>query len=728
MSISGGGDAATFRFSYSNHQEEGIIPNNTYDRNTFLVSTQLKATKKLTFGTTINYTRSDYTRIQQGSNTSGLMLGLLRTPPTFDNSNGLDNPVDDPSSYIFLDGSQRNYRGGGGYDNPYWTVNNALRNENVDRAIVSFEADYNFSKWVNLDFKIGTDFASDERQQNFEINSRTAPGGRIISDQYTTNQTDVYLQLSGGGNLSDKFQINYFGGINLFNYNFDNQLTTGNTLNFQGFADLSNTSSIVSDNRISRYRTLGFYGEVEVSYDEILYLTLTGRQDYDSRLQVPNVSSISDLAFFYPSASLAFVFTELLSSDILSFGKARISYARVGSGPPFAYSTTTTYRAPTPIIGIGDGWGDPLSAPIGGITSYGLNEVLGNPDLEPEFTTSYEFGLDLRFLEGKIGLDVAYYTRTTEGSILNASLPRSTGFESIWLNAGELTSDGLEVVLNVNPVRTKDWDWNLNFNFTTSKTVIDALAPGVERLQIAGFTGTGIFLVAGEQYGSIFGGAYLRAEAGTDSDQGLAVPGGPLVIDDATGYQIPDSELRAIGNSNPDFILGIKNSLDYKGFNFSFFFDWKQGGDLWNGTAWALSFFGASQLTADTRVETPTPIEGVLASDRTTPNANAVVRDQSYWQSSVGGFGSVDEQFVEDASWLRLRELSLSYSFNPSIFENTVIEGLRIGLYGRNLWYSTPYTGVDPETSLTGVGNGQGLDYFNNPSSRSYFFKLNIQF
>lgn len=730
LSVSGGGEKATFRFSYSNHDETGIIPNNTYKRNSFFLSSQFKAIENLTLDVSANYTRSDYVRVQQGSNTSGIMLGLLRTPPTFDNSNGFDNPVDSRSAYQFLDGSQRNYRGGGGYDNPYWIVNNALRNENVDRTILSFSAAYNFSQWANLTFKVGKDFTSDERKQNFDLGTRTASNGRVIEDTYTTNQLDAYLQLGGSGDLSSTVKLNYFVGMNAFNYRFDNYATTGNGLAIPNFVNLSNAATVASRSTIDRYRTLGIYGQVEVSYNEMLYLTLTGRQDYDTRLRDPAKDfKASDLGFFYPSASLSFVFSELLALDFLSFGKARVSYARVGAGPPSSYSTSTIYQAST----IGDGWGDRISYPIGGATSFGLFSILGNPELTPEFSTTLEYGLDLRFLEGKIGLDIAYYNRKTTDAILNASLAHSSGYENVWLNAAELTSDGLEITVNANPIRKDNWYWDFSLNFTSSKSVIDELAPGVEQLQIGGFTGSGIYLVKGQQYGSIFGGAYLRAGAGREGDDGLSLPSGELVIqDDPTkaeyGYQIPDQTLRAIGNSNPKFILGFKNNLRYKNFNLSFFFDWKNGGDLWNGTAWALTFFGASELTEQTRVEQPAPIKGVKASDRTTPNDIPIVRGQSYWQSSVGGFGSVDEQFVQDASWIRLRELSLTYTFNPKVFDKTFIEDVRIGVVGRNLWYSTPYDGIDPETSLTGTGNAQGLNYFNNPSTRSYMFQLNVQF
>ena len=726
LSISGGNEQANFRLSYSNHDEEGIVPNNTYDRNTFMLSSSLKATDKLNFSGTINYTRSDYTRIQQGSNTSGVMLGLLRTPATFDNSNGLGaGAVDDASAYIFADGSQRNYRGGGGYDNPFWISNLATKDEKVDRTFGSFTASYNFNQWAQLSLTVGSDITAEERKQDFEINTRTAAGGRVIHDNYKIVQNDAYLRLSGGGDVGSEFAINYFAGINLFNYRSENAYIQGDGLAFQNFVNLANASNIQASNTISRYRTLGIFGSFEASYRNTFFLTVTGRQDYDSRLGVPtNEFKASDIGFFYPSISTSIVFSELIDVDFLTFGKLRASYAEVGAGPPSAYSTSSVFVSAAP----GDGWGDPVSFPISGISGFEVSGTLGNPELKPEKTKTIELGLDMRFLNNRLGLDVAYFTSDGEDQILSASLPRSTGYTQVFLNSGALSTEGWEAVLTANPVKTKNFNWNVTANFTKVLTTVDALAPGLERLQIGGFTGTGIFLVAGNSYGSIFGGAYLREGAGGPNDDGLNIPEGPIVVTDDPasaeyGYQAVDGTLRAIGDTNPDFTVGITNTFDYKGFSLSFLIDWKKGGEMWNGTNWALSFFGRSQLTADTRNETPFAIDGVLSDG--SPNTINIVRDQDYWQSSVGGFGSVDEQFVQKTNWVRLRELSLGYTFNNSLFKNSFIKGLNIGVYGRNLWLDTPYDGVDPETSLTGTGNSQGLDYFNMPGTKSYGFYLN---
>lgn len=727
ISISGGGETATFRLSASDLKANGVIPNEEYDRKTVKLASSLQPLDNLTISGSINYTKSDYVRVQQGSNTSGLLLGMLRTPVSFDNANGFDpkDAVDEVSAYQFPDFRQRNYRGGGGYDNPYWIINNALGYEDVSRTFGNIKIDYKVSQWLGFGVNIGYDLTSDVRKQEFEINSRTNASGAIRHDEYATQQYDNYFNILGGGNLTDDIALNYLVGANAFSFNNHRTNVQGTGLVFPGFLDISNATSLSSFEDINRFKSLGFVGQVEVSWRRLLYLTLSARQDYDSRLGNPTDFKLENTGFFYPSASLAFVFSELMEeNDIFSFGKLRLSYAQVGAPPPNPYSTQSVFVSPA----IGDGWGDDITFPIAGVSGFDQSSLLGNANLTPELSTTVEVGVDLRFFNGRLGLDATYYNRKTKDAILNASLTPSTGYTNVWLNSGEMTSSGIELTLNAEPIRTQNFGWSTQINFTKSENIVDKLAPGIERLFLAGFNSAGTYLVEGNQYGAIFGGAYLRQDAGGPNDTNLNIPGGPVVINDDPlspefGYQAVDPSQRSIGNPNPDFILGWNNSITYKALSVNFLLDWREGGDLWNGTAWALSFFGRSQLTADTREETPTPIEGVLSDG--TPNNIAVTRDQNYWTSSLGGFGAIGEQFVQDGGWIRLREVGVSYAL-PS---NKIIKGgSSIGISGRNLWYTSDYDGIDPETSLTGTGNGQGFDYFNMPSTKSIIVKLSVNF
>lgn len=727
LAVSGGNDKTTFRLSVSDLRSTGVVPNEQYDRTTVKLASSITPVPELTFSSSVNYTNSDYTRVQQGSNTSGLLLGMLRTPGSFDNTNGFDpqDAVNEVSAYQFANFNQRNYRGGGGYDNPYWIINNALGFEDVNRFFGNGKVEYRASNWLGLSLNIGYDVTTDIRKQEFEVNSRTNAGGAIQHDEFNTQQYDSYFNAFGGGQLATDIGFNYVVGANVFSFKNHRTQTRGDGLLFPGFLDISNATQISGFEDINRYRTIGIFGQVEADWRKTLFLTLTARQDYDSRLGNPADFEVGQTGFFYPSASLAFAFSELLpESSTFSFGKLRVSYAQVGSPPPNAYSTQSVFVSPS----IGDGWGDNIGFPIAGQSGFDQSSLLGNPNLTPELTTTFELGLDLRFFEGRLGLDATYYTRNIEDAILNASLARSTGYANAWLNAGQMSAEGWEITLNAIPVRTNSLTWNTQVNFTRSQTIVEELAPGIESLFLAGFSSAGTYLVAGNQYGAILGGAYLREQAGTDSDTDLNIPGGQVVINDNPnsseyGYQAVDPTQRAIGNPNPDFIIGWNNTFTFKSVTVNFLLDWREGGDLWNGTAWALSFFGKSQLTAETRNEAATPIEGVLSDG--TPNNIPVVRNRNYWTSSLGGFGAVGEQFVQDGGWIRLREVGINYAF-PQI--GGFIKGGNIGVSGRNLWFTTEYDGIDPETSLTSTGNGQGFDYFNMPSTRTFFIKLNLNF
>jgi len=730
IGISGSGENLTYRFSASNLKQEGVVPNEEYLRKTFNLGATFKANEKLSFETAMNYTRSDYNRIQQGSNTSGLLLGLYRTPASFDNSNGLGTAArDNPLGYEFADRSQRNYRGGGGYDNPYWVINNAPGLEEVHRFFGNFKANYSVNNWINFGFNAGVDVTNDKRKQIFEIGSRTNPAGRIILDNFLTRQSDINLFVTGDGDITEDISFNYLLGGNWFNFIRDRQNSVGVGLLFPGFTDISNTTTVTSFEDINRYRSMGVFINSQVGWKDMLYLSFSARQDYDSRLRDPARDfKVGDIDFFYPSVSGSFIFTEALpKNDVLTFGKIRASWAQVGAPPPVAYSTSTSYE----IANISGGWGNGISFPINNITSFEQDNLAGNPGLKPEITTTKEYGIDLRFFGNRLTLDAAYFESDINDAILNASLAPSSGFTSKWVNAGIMTSEGWEITLGAKPIVSENFNWSTTLNWSTSETIVKQLAPGIERLFLAGFQTAGTYLVEGLPYGAIVGGAYLREEAGTASDTSLSIPGGAVVIDPATGFQDIDNTQRVIGNPNPDWILGWNNTINYKNLSLNFLLDWKEGGDIWNGTAWALSFFGRSELTAETREETPAIINGVLPDGNGgfTPNTIPVVRDRSYWTSNVGGFGSVGEQFVDDGGWIRLRELSLSYNFSNELFKNIpLIESAYVTLTGRNLWIDTKYNGVDPETSLNGNGNGQGFDYFNNPGTKSYMFKVGFNF
>ena len=749
FAVSGGSDMTNYRFSFGNSNEKGITPKNTFDRYTLglkLGSSLFNNKLDVKFGA--NYARSGGTRIQQGSNTSGIMLGLLRTPISFDNTNGFSNAADEPLAYQFADASQRNYRGGGGYDNPFWVVNNAQFTDKVNRFYGNINLRYKLNPWVNFNGVLGMDTYSDNRIQRFEIGSRTVAGGQVVEDNYNYSHTDFYFSVTGSGDILTKLNLSYNVGLNLYDEKLKQNYIQGDGLNFPGFVEMGNTASISSQIANTNIKSAGAYATVDFGYDNFLYLTFTGRNDWSSTLINPFVEfSAGDISFFYPSVSLGLIFSEKIDIPGLSFGKIRASYAEVGGGAPSAYSTSTAFILPIQNAGtvndINDGWTNGLGFPYQGVSGFVYNAVAGNPFLTPSRTKDYEFGLDLRFMRDRIGIDITGYQRNSTDQIIAINIPNTTGFQRAVVNSGELATKGGEVVLTVNPIRNDKINWNIGFNFSKWKTTVESLPEGVQNQYLDGFTSTGTYNLAPEtdaagniitvyEYGQLFGNPFQRVNTGSNTFDPTAPydPDGALIINDnpaSSGYGFPlaDPTARVLGNPNPDFLLGINTSFSYKNLSVSALFDIKEGGDIWNGTKGALTFFGRSELT-DNR-GTITVFDGVKAGDGGV-NDIAVELGQSWYQGNGGGFGSVSEHFIEDGSFRRLRFVTLAYDLGD-ILANAGFERFSISFTGRNLFLSTPYTGFDPELSLVGSSsNGQGLDYFQLPSTKSYSIGLNATF
>ncbi len=762
LSISGGLGNTSYRLSLGNSDETGITPNNEFDRLNVGLNVSSKALNdKLTVGLGANFANTKGSRIQQGSNISGVMLGLLRTPISFDNSNGFSDPANNPEAYQFADNTQRNYRGGGGYDNPFWVVNNTPFNDVTNRFFGNISASYAFTPWLKLGTVIGTDFYTDNRIQRFEIGSRTQPAGQVLEDNYNYRHTDQYYTLSGNGNLTDDFSLSYTAGVNLYNEELKNTYVQGDGLNFFGFAELGNTSSFSPQVANTRIRTAGVYGSVDFGFQNFAYLTLTGRNDWTSTLIDPTKPFDGGaISFFYPSVSLGLIFSEKVDIPGLSFGKLRFSYAEVGGGAPGAYSTTTSFIQPIAnggtINDINDGWTNGVGFPFKGQSGFLQSGVAGNPSLIPSRTTNLEVGADLRFLQNRVGVDVSYYTGRSSDQIIAINIPASTGFQRAVVNSGELSNTGFEVVLNLTPIKKPDFTWDATINFSKWKTLVESLPNNVPNQYLDGFTGTGVYNIAPTredsnddgiidnndnitetfEYGQILGGAFQRVNdtdaAGNpifNADMPYNQDGELIIENDPTssnyGFPRVDPVARVVGNPNPDFLLGITNTLSYKKLSLSFLFDIREGGDIWNGTKGALTFFGTSELTENRGTVTVFP---GLAGSTGAANDVAVELTQNWYTGNGGGFGAVDEHFIEDGSFRRLRYVSIGYDLG-SLLGNIGIDNLRLSFTGRNLYLNTPYTGFDPELSLVGSSsNGQGLDYFQLPNTRSFSFGLNAKF
>jgi TonB-linked SusC/RagA family outer membrane protein len=725
LSMSGGSDVGSYYFSFSNLKQNGIVPNNVFNRTTVRISGDSKIASNLRASGSLSYINSGGQRIQQGSNTSGVMLGLLRTPTTFDNANGNgvgSQAADNETSYLYPDSpdrGQRTYRGGGGYDNPFWTVNKNPFNDNVDRVMGNVQLNYVASEWAEVMYRLGGDFYSDRREGAYAIGSANVPAGQIIYHELYNRDINSDIIVTFSKKFNDDLTGTLLVGNNMF-------VTSGSQLYVQGdqfaapdFYQVSNTQGQVTNRSIGSKRTAAFYGDLGLNYKSMFYINATLRNEWSTSLPNP-----TDNSFMYGSGNANFVFTELMDkSDVFSFGKFRASYAVVGKDAPI-YSTVTTYNQ----AGFADGWTSGISFPFSGLVGFTQGDGLGNSMLAPEKTKAIEFGLDLRFFENRLGLDISYYKQNSVDLIIGVPIAASSGYSSIVKNAAEIENKGIEIILTANPINTGNFNWDAQINFAKNTNTVLSLTEGVDNIFLGGFQGASTRAVVGLPYATIYGKGYFR-----DNNGNLVI--NTDKTDPNYGFPIIDTKEKAFGSATPDWRMGIRNTFSYEGISLSTLIDIKKGGVLWNGTRSALYYFGTAK---DTEVRgqdhTFTGVSGhidqlgepVIDGD---PVSIQTKLDQRWFTGPANGFvGNNTEDFIEDAGWVRLREITLSYKLPKSWMDETPFSGADISVSGRNLWLSTNYKGVDPETSLTGANNAQGMDYFNMPGTKSYTIALRVNF
>ena len=744
IALAGGTDRSTFRASIGNIYQTGVIPKSKYNKTSFSINGQSKLTDKLTINGNLSYIFSDNDKVQQGSNVSGVMLGLLRTPPTFDNSYGLSNAEDDERSYVITStGGQRNYRGGAGYDNPYWTVNRNPFKEKINRIFGNLQTTFQLKDWIGLGYRFGGDVYSQDAKNFYDINSNAFPAGKGVINEYFNNQYNSDFTVNLKKTLNPDLSASLLLGHNYFYNVYASRTTVADGLIAPTFFDISNAVSYAAVESDQTKRTMAFYGNLEMNYRNVVFLNLTGRRETSSTLPEDNRN------FFYPSAGVTWVFSDMPfmkngSSDIFSYGKLRLSYAQVGKDAP-VFGSKTYYVPGAFNDGFTSGILFPINNgnPIGGYQITSAISVIGNPDLTPEKTGSYEIGTELGFLNNRINLNATYYNSTTSDAIFIVPYAYSTGFASKLMNAGEITNKGFEITLNTNPVRTQNFSWDLNFNWSNNKNEVVKLATGVDKILIAGFTNGEIDAFAGKPFGQIFGSVYQRATKQDPNSKSL--PSGELLINDDPndpGFGMPmvSQQNAILGDINPDWQGSVISNLSYKGLMLNFQIDVRQGGDIWNGTRGAMSYFGTSKET-EPRGETKVfsglsghlnangdivhyDVNGNEVAGAGAANTQSVELNQYYWQNIGSSFIGPSEPDVEDGSFVKLRQVGLTYTF-PKSFVRT-FRTFSVSVFANNIILHTKYTGVDPETSLSGPANGQGLDYFNNPGIKSYGVRLNL--
>jgi len=748
ISFSGGNDKSGFRISLGNLYQTGIIPLASYDKNTFNINGQTALSKKLSISGGINYTNSVNDKVQQGSNQSGVMLGLLRTPPTFDNSNGNGkNAYKTQSTYILPNDSQRNFNGPAGYDNPYWTVNENPYVETVNRMFGFGKLSYQLLDWMSVNWNFGGDaYVQDDKNVLAPYSAENYPNGDAYLIDYINQQYNSDVTVNINRKLTEDLNLNVVLGQNYFTNSTDVRATQGSGLTLPYFLDMSNATSFVSKESESLLHRSAWYGEAVISYKSMLFLTLTGRDETTSTLAENHDN------FFYPSADLGWLFTEplgLSKNKIFPYGKLRVSFAQVGLDAPA--EALQTYYAPGSVT---DGFTSGINFPYNGLPGFQIstpNTIMGNPNLLPEKTNSYEVGTDLAFFENRISVSATYYYEKTTNEILAVPIPQSSGFGYEQANLGEVTNKGLEITVNTTPIKLKSgFQWDLGFNWSKNVNDVVSLAPGVNSLYIGGFNQ---YDVPGQPADEIYGTDFVRVPGTTFN---ASNPTANLVLDDRAilnglpnpGYGLPivGATNQALANSQPSWIGGATTSFTYRtekigGITVGAVLSIREGGWMWDGTYGAMEYFGTAGVTNNRGSAYTAPsgaewghlnaagqvvITGTTVTEGTKAGQENASYTQYYYQNVDNAFTGPISSDIFDASYIRISQMNVTYELPKRWIRKAHFIRMAITLFANNPFLWTKYPGVDPETNLGGPANAQGADYFNNPNTKSYGVRLNL--
>lgn len=692
ISFYGGDSKATYRASYGNVTQTGMVPETGLKRNTLRVVGDLKLSEKWKTGGSLQYTHTTNTLAQNGSNVSGVMLSLLRSVGNYDLRN-----------YKDAAGNNKNYFAS--YDNPYFTVNENPATSDVNRVFGNMFLTYTPADWLSLTAKGGIDTYSDYRQQIFAISSNgdnLAGIGEVAFNNITNKE--FYGDFIASGLLplkSEWLKINYTAGLNLRSFQNTDVFSRGKELAVRGVYNLSNATQLYASNSEENIMSRALFGQLEFDIKNQLFITGSVRKEWSS-----TYGSNANNAVF-PAASASWVITSSFDlPEAISFAKLTYGYGEVGIAPQ-TYRTISTYTQPF----MTDGFTDGLSFPYNQINGMTVSGGLGNQDLRPERVLGHEVGLSTKFFDNRLSLDVNAYYKTSKDLLITLPLPSSSGFSSVYQNAAELVNKGLEVEFGYDVFQKNNpFQWNINLNWAKNENEVTDIAGGLDEIQIeAAFGSIGYYAVKGQPLGSFYGTKWARDANGNK----LIGTDGLAILADETGN---------LGNSAPKWTGGIRNTFTYKRVTLSGLLDIRHGGTVYNGTLARLHNFGVSEASADR--ERTYIIDGVKADG--SPNDIAITA-KNYYQKYLGDGGGAAEEAVTDVNWIRLRDVSISYDFNVKRF--TAINSAQISFTGRNLWLDTNYEGVDPETSLTGAGSRiNGLDYFNNPGSKSFIMTLKVGF
>jgi len=717
FSISGGNERSTYYFGLGRLDQDGIVKNSQYDRTNVRFNNKKFLTDWLTLTTKSSYTLTGSNRIQQNSNTAGLMLGFLRTPPDFDMTDYIGTYTESPG--IFFEQRHRSYRRYLGdavnptYNNPMWTINEQSATTDVNRFVVNPQLDITPTNWLRFILRGSADILIDKRTYFFPIGSGGDRSPGIFAEDLIRREAINFDVITRGNfDLTDNIGLNATLGWSINDRR--RLLNSGQIIGFLVNARKQTTSlnTAAASSRFGNFKTnrRSNRGYGILSFD----IFEQGFWNVSANLEA---SSTVKGQFFYPSTDIAWKFAE--NTGLLSFGKFRAAWGRVGVEPiPHSFETLAesgfSYST----------YSDPLSIALFG-GSYRIDDDLGNPNLKPEIKTEWEIGTDLRFFNNKFGVDITYYNNVINDVLIDVALTPSSGYDTQYGNFGAMKNNGIELDLNWEAYRTADIKLDVTANFSRNRNEVTDLF-GTETRNLTPGASVSSRAIVGHPLGVLYG-------TGSQTDEA-----GNYILDD-NGFPQLTASPEVLGDPNPDWNLGGGFNLSWEGLTLNAVIEHSHGGEFSPRSLWVLRRFGTTQETAN-RLTLDQPLinfDGDEIAAGTTVRGNIedfgagpVLLDETWYRHGIGG-GFGDNQVynfsIADATFTKVRELSLSYQFGSDLF-NEKISGITVGVSARNWLYWDKIDGIDPEVSQTGVGNGQGLEYFTNPATKSFLINFGIDF
>lgn len=699
-------DKGSFRMGFTNKIQEGVMPNSEIKRNTITFAGSQNLTDKLMASVDFSYTNN------KGKGRNGTGYDGNNPMQAFRQWFQTNVDIQQQKDAFFSTGENITWNVNSASDlspiytdNVYWVLYKNYQSDSRDRYTGNFKLDQKINNWLSLMGRFAFDSFSEIREERTEVGSANVSRYNVVNRKASEFNYDLMANMNY--DINKDLNINGLVGFNL-RVNKLNSLEaeTNGGLVTPGLFTLSNSVNPLTSedyNKVDYTKKVdGVFAKVGLGYKGTYYLDVTGRRDRSSSLPVKNNT------YFYPSVSTSIVFSNLLKKDWLTFGKIRANYAVVGNDTD-PYQVFNTY-------GVG--------ASFNGSATATNPSFFNNPNLKSEESQDIELGLELQLFKNRLGLDLSYYSRKTVDLITPIAVSSGTGATNLWLNGADMENKGIELVLNGKPIKTEDFSWDIKFNYAKNRSEVTRLAEGVEFIQLASVQG-GVTLGAalGEPFGVIRGRDFVY------SDSGERVVG-------TNGYYLRTSgSNNVIGNINPDWTGGVKNTFRYKNISMGFLIDIQKGGDVFSLDTYYGYATGLYDFTAGTN-HLGNPVRDAVADGggvilpgvQADGTPNTVVADATTYANPWGYVRTPQASHVYDASFVKLREVSLTYNFSDKIAKRLFMQNLSLSVIGRNLWIihkNTPY--ADPESGLS-AGNIQGYQSGVYPAVKEIGASLKFEF